>query len=86
MEKGLALTLVEIMENEGEECSLYENYSGRNMYGETTTGVVVDNALLLLTSVIAHAGKLTDQYGGNAIFEDIDNLRSDNLGNQVIIY
>lgn len=37
-----AQDLVDILQGEGYEAELYENYSGRGMYGKTTTGVTTD--------------------------------------------
>jgi len=37
-----ATELVEFLQNEGYEAKLYEDYSGRGMYGNTTTGVTTD--------------------------------------------
>lgn len=38
-----------------DEVSLYENYSGRGMYGRETTGVVCNNFTHLLSSVLQTA-------------------------------
>ena len=88
MQKELAQLLVEIMEDAGEEASIYENYSGRGMYGRTTTGLVVDNLALLLTNVIANAERLSDYDNEwlEAKFPNINSLRYDSLGNQIILY
>lgn len=37
-----AIELVEFLESEGYDAELYEDYSGRGMYGNTTTGVTTD--------------------------------------------
>jgi len=42
MQLEQATELVEFLESEGHEAELYENYSGRGMYGNTTTGVTTD--------------------------------------------
>lgn len=42
MEKEIAQKLVSFLTDAGEEAKLYENYSGRFMYGSTTTGVVIE--------------------------------------------
>ena len=42
MELNDAQDLIDILQGEGYEAELYENYSGRGMYGNTTIGVTTD--------------------------------------------
>jgi len=42
MERAKALKAVEKLTTEGYEASIYENYSGRGMFGADTTAVVVE--------------------------------------------
>jgi hypothetical protein len=37
-----AVELMNFLENQGFDAKLYEDYSGRGMYGNTTTGVTTD--------------------------------------------
>ena len=37
-----AVELMNFLQDEGYEAELYEGYSGRGMYGNTTTGVTTD--------------------------------------------
>ncbi len=93
MTKKLAEQLFEISANRGHSAHIYENYSGRGMYGKETYGIVVDSIEELLTDVI---NELTLCNGNNDNEdEDIgnlnkqflnDTLRSDSMGRQVIIY
>jgi len=42
MKLDAAIDLVNALQDNGFEAETYEDYSGRGMYGETTTGVVSD--------------------------------------------
>lgn len=42
MTKGQATKLINRLREQGHEAEVYEEYSGRCMYGQTTTGVVTD--------------------------------------------
>lgn len=42
MEKIKALKLIKKLKMEGYNASLYEDYSGRGMFGRTTFGVITD--------------------------------------------
>ena len=69
--------------------SLYENYSGRGMYGETTTGIVCGNPLTVLAAVIAEAIVMESEEftkSHNSMMAELSRLRQDNLGKQIIIY
>ena len=85
MDLELAKEIVNLMENFGEEAELYEDYSGKGMFGKTTAGVVVDNFNVLLTCIITNADSLVDCHG-EPVFEDIQNVKHDNMGVQIIIY
>ena len=43
MEKEDALKLIKKLEKQGHEVKLYEGYSGRGMFGDTTFGVQSNN-------------------------------------------
>jgi hypothetical protein len=60
------------LEDKGTPVEIFEGYSGRGMYGEETTGIVVDNAM-----DVAHAM-------GHLGIED--NQRTDSMGLQTIVY
>lgn len=85
MDRKLAEVLCQIMSDEGEDAHIYEKYSGRKMYNKTTTGIVVDNVIMLTTRIIAHADQLVDE-NGEPLFAEIADLRQDNLGTQMIVY
>lgn len=85
MDRKLAEVLCQIMSDEGEDARIYEKYSGRHMHGKHTTGIVVDNVIMLTTRIIAHADQLVDE-NGEPLFAEISDLRQDNLGTQMILY
>lgn len=78
MDRGIAEHIVNACNNEGVEARLYENYSGRGMYGKTTMGVVVESLEDVLKAVINCSYSLKG-YG-------VDCIRSDSLGRNIIIY
>jgi hypothetical protein len=43
MKKANAEKILAAMEDAGMKCELYEDYSGRGMFGRTTTGIVCDS-------------------------------------------
>lgn len=85
MELILAETLKNAMLDMGEECRIYDNYSGRGMRGKSTTGIVVDNITDLITAILVNAYYFVNSEG-ESIFEDINYLKIDNLGMKTIIY
>lgn len=66
------------------DLELYEGYSGRGMYGETTTGVVCDNLTQILKAVIESADIFVSD-DGYPLYTNL-NLRWDNLGRGYILY
>lgn len=80
--------LVNVMENAGETAELYENYSGRGMYGKTTTGVTVSHPLLLITTLIEYIKQMEPESFAEdrKNIPDIETLRWDNMGMDTIIY
>jgi len=76
MELPTAIDLVEFLQNEGYEAELYEGYSGRSMYGRTTTGVTTDAR--------PHSMEAMEEDMESA---DIDpDFRSDSMGLSYIYY
>lgn len=92
MKQKLAEFIVEAGSQQGIECRLYEDYSGRGMYGDKTTGVVVGNVADLLEAVIIHTAECAqdnDKEFDDFIFEIEDSsgrLHTDSLAYEVIIY
>lgn len=77
MRKELAETLEQIIP----ESYVYPNYSGRGMFGEKTTGLIVKSELSLIRDLIANEGVAIE-------FEDgeLENLNIDNFGLSYIVY
>lgn len=89
MKKELAERLVQVMSDCGEEAELYERYSGRGMFGETTTGVVVESIATLLARVIECAHEFVDhddEIHDSLYAGDHMNFKLDTLGRDMIIY
>lgn len=70
-----AKKIVEILNDEGVEARVYENYSGRGMYGATCTGIVCDDPVSVGAAASRARVKKADRP-----------RRSDNLGRSLIIY
>lgn len=84
MEKELAQALVEIITTQlGTEAEVYEGYSGRGMYGETTTGITINHYNDLIVAVYL----LGCEHGqeNNEISEDLSQLNRDSMGRDSII-
>lgn len=100
MNKLTALFIIEACEeiDQGIQAELYENYSGRSMYGSTTTGVTIDDITFMWNAVTQYLM----QCGNEGIVNisqhfcakfNVDSdeyldftLRSDNLGMGMIVY
>jgi len=83
MTKEQANWLYEAMENEGMECSIMPDYSGRCMYGKTTYAISCDNVLDLMVAAIREALEGSEE--DSEIFERW-HPSMDQLGLGVVIY
>ena len=76
---------IENFVNENEQYSLYENYSGRGMFGRTCLGVIVQQNDSFMDFII----KLTKYLDDNDV-DDVDfkleGATYDNLGLDTIVY
>lgn len=86
MDLKLAELLCSILEDEGEDVSIDEEYSGRGMYGDTTAAITGDfspSILLMLVLERVKDGWLTED-----VLEDVKlkSLRQDSMGLGVVIY
>ena len=72
MELKNAKAIVDNLTNLGIDASLYENYSGRGMYGRTTAGVVVSSVGSVETAM--------------KMLDIDDRCRTDSMGLDVIVY
>ena len=86
MNKDLALAIVDAINSSGGDANIYEDYSGRGMYGQTTTGVVVESGDII-ASIISYADLFVDQDDniGEPLYS-IHFVRSDSLGHGKIYY
>lgn len=79
MEIKLAEKLVESIRNNGSEAKIREKYSARYMYEMETAAVVTDSMNTILKAVIENAQMFVD-------FEYINEIRSDNMGLDMVFY
>ena len=84
MTRELAEVLVECLHNYDIEATIYENYSGKCMYGKTTTGLEGEFTLTDVLAAVIHSADLLVE-DGEAIFVGED-LSQDSLGLGYIIY
>ena len=86
MNKDLALAIVDAINNNGGDANIYEDYSGRGMYGQPTTGVVVESGDII-ASIINHSDLFTGQeYCPGEPLYHIRSIREDSLGLATIYY
>jgi len=94
MDRELAETLVQALEDEGYDVSLYESYSGRGMYGKETSGVVLNDCGITeaLSAVINNATMFIAEENEPIEFFDLSErfdcrgFRQDSMGRGIIIY
>lgn len=85
MKKDLAEVIWDALDNAGIGCSLREDYSGRGMFGKTTSGVVADASVTdVLSAVIENADLFVDSDGYTTF--KIVNISMDNMGEDIILY
>jgi hypothetical protein len=82
-------------EDAGVELSVYPEYSGRGMYGETCVGIIAPTFNDFLRAAVAYAFMIGDvngsthdgDYGRYYDLQDfLENARQDNMGKDIIIY
>lgn len=86
MQHELAKLLVDVANDNDIDASLYENYSGRGMYGNTTTGLVVNTQSDLSTLLYNGAIAIAKGIESGELDPELSSIRSDNLGCDVIFY
>ncbi len=74
---------VEIISNYGGD--IYENYSGRGMYGKTTSGIVFDT-LQDFISVLGDVMINEESEERLIVGEAISQISTDSMGRGIIIY
>ena len=71
----------------GVDFEVIGNYSGRGMMGDQTAAVVVGSWTDMLAVVANLGGNVAARHGGcDHLVSELQNLRMDNLGRQVVIY
>jgi hypothetical protein len=85
MTQKTAELLIESAYNAGINAEIYENYSGRGMYGTTTTGITIENELEFALAVAETARNATDEEY-DTLCNELKRLRTDSLGFNIIIY
>ena len=86
MEKELAKKLVAACTEFDVEATIRKNYSGRGMYNQPTTGVIIEANNFSIISVIIGCADMFVDKNGDPLFEDCENIDSDNIGDSIIYY
>jgi hypothetical protein len=91
MKKVLAEAIVRLMEEQGHEASIYENYSGRAMLSKETTGIVVGNIGIIMSAIVSDAleeSSILRELAENDEMSplDVNAFSVDNLGFDIIVY
>lgn len=89
MQRPLAVALIDFWTGVGIDAELYEDYSGRAMYGKTTTGVVLDSQEDLMNAMLALINRpedLADLKRRLGVKDDGESLSRDSLGKGIILY
>ena len=90
MTHELAQRIFEAGDELGVEIQIRERYSGRHMYGETTTGIIYSDNSALLQSFSYAAAKMIEDRGYGKEFEEfmeaIPDLKYDSMGQSTIAY
>lgn len=86
MDMELAETIIEAIENEGEDAELRSNYSGRGMYRESTHGVITNCTMGKLGAIIISNAELFFNQNEESSLFVINNIRFDQMGRGYIYY
>lgn len=79
--------LAEILEEDGDgQVRIYENYSGRGMFGQTTVGIVVDQGCDLAGLIYNAAGQIAAAKETGELDEFCGTIRQDSMGHDTIYY
>lgn len=72
-------------ESLGIDCTPYEDYSGRGMYGKTTCAVTV-SSIAGIAAITAIAGRSMSEAEFAAFLAEVRSARTDELGRDTIVY
>lgn len=70
----------------GIESEVREDYSGRGMYGESTSGVVVNSVEDFVRMVALTVAYIEDFDEREDFATEIQNIKTDSMGRSVIVY
>lgn len=82
MTKEQAEYIFNILQEYGVESEITHEYSGRGMYGKTTSGVTVDNILDVLCAVLQNHCDIINDHSPNFS----QRFQMDNMGRSIILY
>lgn len=106
MQDRTAKALKNMADSVGIECEIYENYSGRGMFGKKTTGITIGSRTDLMICAVQLAyeigqtevmerlpvvtsetpDKSDEPYNINELLDELQSLRQDNMGRDLIFY
>lgn len=96
MKAEVANLILEAADHNGFEMRLREGYSGRGMFGKTTTGIIYDSQSDLHVCIAAVGVRLGSEeaadpnvdlpVSADMFVEDMRALRFDNMGRSSIVY
>lgn len=88
--------IAEMLINYGNDLSLHEDYSGRGMYGKTTTAITCDSMNDLMAAIgecfydmvleAMRDGNVYDETNAVELTSVLSNIRQDSLGRGYIFY
>lgn len=68
------------------EAHVREDYSGRGMYGKTTSGVVISDSTIVATIFFENAEEISELQEEGNLPHSIGRLNTDGMGRSFIIY
>lgn len=64
---------------------VYENYSGRGMYGRETTGVVVSDLGQVMSALYSSSSQISELRDAGEL-DQVEKFRWDSMGLDIIVY
>ena len=89
MDKHIAEGIEEGAQDFGKEVEVREDYSGRGMYGETTTALIASDISDVIVGMIQYAVYMKEEENDDAIdllCETVEYLRTDQMGLGIVVY
>ena len=85
MDLQLAKKLVECCNEIGVDAEVYENYSGRGMYGKTTSGITLYCSLGAFISALIVCADMVAEVDED-IRHNLVDMKTDSMGMGIIVY